>query len=340
MPEQKGNPKKLRSLKTWLLYTGIAFLFLIGIGVGYAVYLYDKTENTITESHEEVGRDNEISELRDGDVDPVEDNVSVLFLGVDANGEQGGDRRSDALLLATFNKEESSVKLLTIPRDSYVYIPEVDYYTKINHAFSYGEHRASIEAVESFLKVPVDYYVTMNFEGFVEVVDSLGGISFDVPYEMKESNSQNKKNTIHLYPGYQQVNGEEALALARTRKYDSDIARGKRQQEILKEVTNKATSASSVFKLEDLIVAVGSNMNTNLSFAEMRSFLSYGLDEKFSIEKINLDGDGDYMEDGIWYYHVEENSREKTQRKLRNHLDLEALSDIDHLVEDRDSTED
>src|SRR5699024_12665813 len=94
--------------------------------------------------------------------------------------------------------------------------------------------------------------------------------------------------------GYQKLSGEEALAIVRTRKYDSDVERGKRQQEVIKSLANQVTSASSLFKLSELIDAVGSNMNTNLSFNEMKSFFAYGLDKDFDIEKVNLEGDGGY----------------------------------------------
>ncbi|SFA99466.1 transcriptional attenuator, LytR family [Lentibacillus halodurans] len=324
--------------KKWTLIIAIPLLLMIIIGAIYVNYLYNKTENMVTDSQEKVGRENETSELRSKSVDPVEDNVSVLFIGVD-NSEfrDEEESRSDALILASFNKQDSSVKLLSIPRDSYVYVPEVDRYTKINHAHFFGGPRATIETVENFLHVPVDYYAKMNFEGFIEVVDSLGGITYDVPYEIWESDSNDDKNSIHLTPGEQQLNGEEALALARTRKYDNDVERGKRQQEILKTIANKAISASSVFKVGETIDAIGNNMTTNLSFENMKNFLSYGLDENITIETMNLSGDGGYMEDGLWYFHVNEESKHDIRAELRNHLDLEENVETSDFANDEEN---
>src|SRR5699024_7653135 len=119
----------------------------------------------------------------------------------------------------------------SIPRDSYVYIPEVGYEDKINHAHAFGGHRATIDAVENLLDIPVDYWVKLNFNAFVDVIDAIDGIDVEVPYEFTESNSDDKRDSIHLFPGKQLVDGEEALALARTRKLDNDIERGKRQLE-------------------------------------------------------------------------------------------------------------
>lgn len=325
-----GKSKKMKRKKI-LLYIILPLSIILLSVFAYGTHLYIKAQNTVNDSFEGVDRNNETSDLREEAVDPIEDNVSLLIIGVDDSEERGFEEgsRSDTLMLATFNKKKENVKLLTIPRDSYVYVPEVGYHTKINHAHAYGGPTATIDAVESFLNVPVDYYIRLNFEAFVETVDTLGGIEYDVPYEMQEPDSNDKKNAIHLLPGFQNLNGEEALALARTRKYDSDIARGKRQQEIIKTIVKEASSASSVFKLDDLMEVVGKNMTTNLSFKEMRSFISYGLKKSIPISTVNLEGNGGKMDDGIWYFQVEEESRASITEELRKHLDLPITNKYD-----------
>lgn len=320
------NEVKTKSRKKKIILGALIFFIVIAVaGVGYAGYLYQQANEIVTDSHEEVGRENETSPFRSTQVDPIEDNVSVLFIGVDdsEHRDSAANSRSDALILATFNKTNSSVKLLSIPRDSYVYIPEVDRSTKINHAHAYGGTKATIETIEEYLKLPIDYYVRLNFNAFVDIVDAIDGIYYDVPYEIVESDSGDQRDAMHLYPGYQKLDGEQALALARTRKYDSDVERGKRQQEILKEIAGKIASASSLFKLEDVLHAVGANMTSNLKMAEIRGFLSYGLGGDISIENVNFQGTGGYMDDGGWYYMVDEESRFNIQQELRNHLELE-----------------
>lgn len=315
---------KRRNYKKWLLFIGLCVIFILTIGIGYAAYLYNKTAEMVKHSHQAVGRDDEKSKLRDNAVDPVEDNVSILFIGVDTSEKRnfGEQSRSDALLLATFNKKKNSVKLLSIPRDSYVYVPEVGYHTKINHAHFFGGPKATMETVEHFLNIPVDYYIRVNFEAFTEVINSLDGIYYDVPYEIVEIDSQDKKGAIHLYPGYQKLYGEEALALARTRKYDNDLERGKRQQEIIKSIANRATSTTSIFKLDNVLNAIGENMRTNLTFQDMRSFLSYGLSKHVTIESLHLDGEGQRMDDGLWYFLVDDESLFSIQKELHQQLEL------------------
>src|SRR5699024_8237394 len=138
-----------------------------------------------------------------------------------------------------------------------------DDYTKITHAHYYGGPKATVDSVEKFLNVPVDYYARVDFNAFIDVVDTLDGIEYDVPFEISEMDSNDVEGAIHLMPGEQTLNGEQALALARTRKYDSDIERGKRQQQIVKQISKKAISISSVLKLDNLIDAVGDNLTTN-----------------------------------------------------------------------------
>ncbi|MGX9931882.1 LCP family protein [Virgibacillus salarius] len=320
--KMKTNRKKL------LLYIGIPLSVVVITVLSYGLHLYTTAKDAANESFEKVGRENEKSDLRSESVDPIEDNVSVLIIGVDDSENRGFNEksRSDTLILATFNKESGSIKLLSIPRDSYVNVPDHGY-TKINNAHFFGGPKKAINTVERLMNVPVDYYVRLNFEAFIEVVNSLGGIHYDVPFEIVEMDSQDNKNAIHLFPGLQELNGEEALAMARTRKYDNDIERGKRQQEIIKSIVKEAASASSILKLDDLITAVGNNMKTNLSFSEMKSFISYGINTNLSLSSVSLEGTGGKMNDGLWYYQINEQSRSELEKELRAHLDL-SISDV------------
>src|SRR5699024_9418774 len=273
---RKQKKRKLRKRAIFILLP----VFLIVAGLTYATYLYVKAKDVLSESNEEDGQ--EKSDLREEKVDPTEDNVSVLIAGVDASDVRNNaeNSRTDTLMLATLNKKENSVKMLSIPRDSLVYIPEVGREDKINHAHAYGGMEATRDTVENLLDIPVDYYVKLNFEAFIDVVNAVDGITVDVPYELYEQNSEDVPGAIHLLPGEQKLNGEEALALARTRKLDNDIERGKRQQEIIKAVVDKSISMSSILKYDDIIEAVGTNMTTNMEFSEMKSFISYGTSGK------------------------------------------------------------
>ncbi|QDP41475.1 LCP family protein [Radiobacillus deserti] len=316
--ETRIGRRKWRFRKRFFLLLMPLLVLICGTTV-YGALLINKADKVVTKAYEDDGR--EKSELREKEVDPTEDNVSVLFIGVDDSEARNyeGNSRSDALILATLNKEDKSVKLLSIPRDTYTYIPEVGYNTKINHAHAYGGAPASIEAVEQLLEIPVDYYVRLNFEAFVDVVDTLGGVKVDVPYEMYEKNSADVNGAIHLLPGTQLLDGEEALAFARTRKQDNDIERGKRQQEIIKAIIKKG--AVSITKYDNLLEAVGENMTTNMTFDQIKSFVTYGATGNLNVSTLNLAG-SDSMIDGVYYYQLDETDLAAKQQELKQHLGL------------------
>src|SRR5690606_2676506 len=185
----------------------------------------------------------------------------------------------------------------------------------------YNGPSSTIESVENLLDIPVDYYVRMDFEAFIDIVDALDGITVEVPYDLKEQDENDQAGAINLEEGIQTVNGSEALALARTRHYDNDIERGKRQQMILQAIMDKALSAGSFTKYADVIDAVGDNMKTNLSFKDMQAFFEYAKDGKPDVETITLDGYDD-MSTGIYYWQLDEESLMEVQDILQSHLGL------------------
>ncbi len=318
--KQRNTKRKKKILKL------VVFpLMVIAISViSYSTFLYSKAQTAMNDSYDPIDR---ISSKRETIVNPDIDNISVLFIGVDDSEERGfgTNSRSDALILATFNEKAKTVKLLSIPRDSYVNIPDHGK-DKITHAHAYGGPVTTIETVEELLDIPVDFYVKLNFNAFVDVINAIGGIKADVPYDFSESDSDEKKR-INLQAGFQQLDGEEALALARTRKLDSDIERGKRQLEIIEAIIDKATSANSIMKYADVIDAVGKNMVTDLSFSEMKSFIDYAKEgTSLNIETLSLEGQDLYLTNSkgnrIYYYDLDEDYLESVQTTLKSHLEL------------------
>ncbi|MEH7120116.1 LCP family protein [Neobacillus vireti] len=314
--ENKKSTRKKR-IFMWFL---VPFLIIAVSGAAYAAFIYQKAESVISKSYKPV----KAASKRTEQVNINMDNISILLIGVDESNSRkkqyGGAVRSDALLVATLNKKEKSVKLLSIPRDSYVYIPGKDKYDKITHAHAYGGPKMTIETVQELLDIPIDYYVKVNFYAFIDAVNALDGIDVEVPYAISEKDSEDHHDAVRLKPGMQTLNGEEALALARTRHQDSDIMRGMRQQEIIKAILKKALSIQSFSKHADLIEAVGNNMETNMSFNDMKSLIDYGLaGSGLTIDTVNLKGGDDYI-NGVYYYKLDEASVEETQQILKTHL--------------------
>lgn len=343
----RSKPKK--SKKKIKIIISVILFFLI-VGGGYTWFLVNKASSAVRNAAHDLARGDK-SDLRDKAVKPITNNVSVLIMGVDESDvrgkEYGGAIRTDALLLATFNKDSKTVKLLSIPRDTYTYIPIEKKKDKITHAHAFGSAKngknggpqASIDAVEKLMNVPVDYFVKFNFKSFIKIVDDLGGIEVDVPVEFTEQDSNDNAEAIHLEKGVQKLNGEEALALARTRHIDSDAMRGQRQQLVIEAILKKLTSVGSVTKVGNIIDDINGQFVTNLTFDDMLSFYKYGSDSE--IEKLQIQGDDCYMEKGddtcsksagggrTYYYNPDKKELAKVTNDLRSHLGLPAYTKTD-----------
>jgi LCP family protein required for cell wall assembly len=299
----------------------LLFLVLVASGLGYASFLMHKMKTAMNEAYEEIDTKQDTGDH----LDPNKDSFTVLFIGIDDSKTRNfqSDTRSDALILAAFNAETKSVKMVSIPRDSYVYIPCEDDYDKITHAHAYGGTKCTIESVEHLFGISIDYYVKMNFYAFIDVVDALGGIDVEVPYDIREKDAEDHRNAIVLKKGYQHLNGEEALALARTRKKDNDIERGKRQQQILQAILRKASHAGSIPKYDDVIEAIGSNMKTNFTFDDMKALIYYvSSGNSIQTESLVLKGTDD--NEGVYYYRLDEQSVEQVSDALRAQLQASA----------------
>ncbi|WP_270892960.1 LCP family protein, partial [Staphylococcus saprophyticus] len=279
------------------------------------------------------------SNIRDSKVNPSKDPISILFLGIDdnsgreKNGQTAEKSRTDAMILSTFNADKEQIRMLSIPRDTISYIPKVGYYDKITHAHAYGGPTASMDSVEATLDLPVDYYVRINMEAFVDAVDELGGIKYDVPYNINEPNT-NDTGKIKVKKGYQNLNGDEALAVARTRHQDSDLKRGQRQMDLIKKLFAKAQKADSFNKLDDVVEIVGKNAKHNLSYDEIKVLATSYLKDDIKIKSSQLEGDDDYL-NGIYYYNPDIKNILSTTNMLRSDLDLPKIKDKDELLNQR-----
>lgn len=316
----KSRIQRRRQRKGQIVKGIMTFLFtcFLIFGGAFAYFAYKITNVTSTSPTLDRG---DTSELREKPVNPGKDNISILFLGVD---DRDGDLvgRTDALILATFNKKEGSVKMTSIPRDSLVEIPGRVNKDKINHAHALGGLDLAIDTVENLFEIPVDYYVKLNFVAFIEIIDALGGVEIDVPFTFSEMDSHDRMNAITLYQGLHTLNGEEALAYSRMRMKDprGDIGRGERQQEVIKAIINKATSISSITSYGSVLDSLENHLSTNLGFSNMVSLHSYASSLN-DVQSVSLEGDHTSIR-GVYYYALSEESVKDLSRQFKEHLQL------------------
>lgn len=167
---------------------------------------------------------------------------TILLIGSDHRWQGGDGARSDTIMLARIQPDRHRIALLSIPRDLYVAIPGHGH-DRINMAFHYGGERLLTRVVRDTLGVEIDHFVEIDFHGFKDLVDDVGGVWFPVDERYFNRNigtaATNYAN-IDLQPGYQRLDGDEALAFARYRHGDSDFVRAARQQLLLRVVARDA----------------------------------------------------------------------------------------------------
>jgi LCP family protein required for cell wall assembly len=203
------------------------------------------------------------------------DRVNVLLLGLDhvVEGKRDVSHRADSILVASTDFETKQIRLVSIPRDSWIphykdgeLIREAD---KLGHTYIEGGVQCTKETVEQLLGVPIQYYVTINFNGFKKVIDAIGGIEVDVEKRMWYEDKWGGL-TIDLQPGLQHLNGEQAMGYARFRKdLTGDVGRMGRQQIVLKKMLEKMKSPANLPRLPKLFAIFKENVETNMSMDQL-----------------------------------------------------------------------
>ena len=212
--------------------------------------------------------------------------ATALVIGYDhrANEAKGTPSRSDTLMLVRADPGEKTISLLSFPRDLRVdiYCPgQATYRDKINAAYSSCGAQGTLETVRRLTGLPINYIITVNFRGFRQLVDKLGGVWMDV--DRRYYNNQGGPSgyaKINLQPGYQLLTGYKALDFVRFRHTDSDIYRNARQQQFVRAFKNQIDSAFSLTKLPQVIKIVTSNVEVGQGGGHdvsAKTVLSYGL---------------------------------------------------------------
>ena len=207
----------------------------------------------------------------------------ILVMGVDRvldvpiGSPESFNGRSDSMLLIRFDPSDRTVNMLSIPRDTQVPIPSYGV-TKINAANVYGGAALAQEVVSNKLNgVEIDRYVRIDTSGLAALDDAIGGVEINVPKRMKYVDKTQNLN-INLYPGMQNLNGEQAEGFARFRQdEEADIGRIKRQQIILKAVKAKIANPAIVLRLPELISIMQKHVDSSLSFDEMMAIATFSL---------------------------------------------------------------
>lgn len=326
--ETKTNNSKKRIWK-WIIICAV--VIILGVA-SYGAYVFVKVKGALDDTTTDIGRKGDKSELREEAVTFGKDPISILLLGVEEYTSNNKNGRADTQIIMTLDPDKNSINMITIPRDTRVNIENAGEYTgihKINAAYSYGsitEYGAvklQMETIEKLLDIPIDYYMTVNFDGFRDIVDTLGGVTIDIKEPFWERNFYTNEK-IEFEQGEQHLSGEEALAFVRMRKraVDATYSRDERQRQFLEAAVDQLVSAGTIFKVGKITDILGKNVKTDLTAGEI-----YDLQKRYlhsgglSIQSLEIGGE-DQTIDGSSYFIADEESLKEISQKMREVLKL------------------
>ena len=314
--KQRKNQKRRKIIYTILLA-------IVSVIIAVAAYAWSRISKAEDAIHQKV----ETVQLRDKELTD-DSSFSVLLLGID-NGAYGRDTevgRSDTMLLVTVNPKQKKTTMISIPRDSYTEIIGYGTFDKINHAYAFGKEQFSINSVQNMLNVPIDYYVTVDMQGLMGLVDAVGGLEITPVLTFTyEEESFIEGVTRH-------VDGEAALRYARMRYDDpeGDTGRQKRQQYVIQKLVEKLLSLGSVTKYEEILKTLENSVRTNFTVEKLFQIAQTHKEALQHFESDTINGDG-AMIGGIYYFVIPEAEKIRVSNVIRKSLDLEEISELKHI---------
>jgi len=242
------KPRKRRRWRRVLLIVVIVLGVLIsGSAIGGYLYLHNVDSRV-----QRVEAFNDIPDtIRPHKAPAAQNAENFLVLGSDTRDPSNTTgSRSDTIILMHITKDHSAAQLVSIPRDTWVHVPRSpdgrygNTNAKINAAYAWGGVPLTVETVESFTGVRIDHVVMVDFAGFKEIIDALGGVEINVDQAFTSTHSLTANSIRHFSAGPQMMDGATALDYSRERYAfaDGDFARIRHQQQVIKAILDKAAS--------------------------------------------------------------------------------------------------
>ncbi len=243
------------------------------------------------------------------DLDKLEP-INVLLLGV---SEDISTKLTDTIILCTYNPQNQKASMLSIPRDTFIgkSTANAKGSDKINALYSKGVEK-TVSAVEKITNVEIDYYIVVNTNALIEIVDIIDGVEFDVPINMKYDDPTQDLH-IDLKAGSQRINGEKAEQLLRFRhnndgssypaEYgDNDYGRMKTQRAFITEAAKQTIDVKNLFKANTIVKTVFKNIETNMEKEDLYKYIPAvaGFDME-NIVSEQLPGESDKC-NGLWFF--------------------------------------
>jgi LCP family protein required for cell wall assembly len=301
--KRRGPLRLLGKIVLWII---VAILVAAGALAGGTWLYINESVSAIRASSPGVIAAEEVLDV------PVPERPTVaLVIGYDRRpGESASvGSRSDTIMLLRADPDNEVISMLSFPRDMVVDHPGCSdtgpFRGRINEAYTYCGEKGTLETVKQLTHVPINYIVTVNFQGFIDIVNKLGGVYMDIDHRYLNDNSSGEPSyaTIDLHAGYQRLSGREALDFVRFRHTDSDIYRVVRQQEFVKAFKQQVSASFSLTKIPGIVetitdnveVGVGGGKELDVSTLYSYAKLVYGLPTG-NFQQVQIEGLAGYSE--------------------------------------------
>ncbi len=238
------------------------------------------------------------AEITTNPTNVTENPFVVYFTGIDMYGDISTVSRSDVNLVVVIHPKTKEILMVSIPRDTQVRVSSTGYLDKLTHAGTQGP-AVTIATIENFLDQEINYYAKTNFSGMIDIVDALGGITVDSPYEFTTMHGN-----YEIVEGENDMDGDMALSFVRERYAlpRGDFDRVINQQLALEAMITKASSPSVITRATGILQAVSGSFETDMSSEEIRSLLNMQLSDmaSWNISHVSITGSGGETSTGAY----------------------------------------
>ena len=300
----------------------LAVLILLGAGAGALLHTFGKMIGG-KNGHVSIGQ--AWQEAHEAAFEPKEgfpgqDKLTIVCMGIDDNWTNSdvvytANARTDTLFVLTMDLNKKKATMLSIPRDTYAHIvgTKNDWHFKINAAYTTGGPDRTVATVNEFLGTNANHFLVLNIDSTKKMVDALGGVDVNVEHEMHYHDKWGHLS-IDLQPGFQHLDGDNAVGFARYRHPDAgkrptvedgDDRRMYRQHILLRAMVDKAKNFANLTKAPDLVNIALSTVRTDLTRQQLLDLAAIFKNvQQNDIQTASIPGDDFRGENGAWFYKI------------------------------------
>lgn len=322
----KNTSKNSKKPKKKHIVLKIFFILVILLGIFVAKRLYDAGGNWIGAL---LGHNaNTLKNL---------DTLQVLILG-----ESTG--MSDTIIVASYDPKTQKAALMSIPRDTFTGDSKSSarYYHKINALYNYGETpEKTVKAVNKITGLDIEYYIIVDTEALIKLVDTIGGLEFDVPINMNYDDPTQDLH-IHLSAGYQKLTGSQVEGLVRFRHNNNgstypceygieDHGRSKTQRNVIIALAKQSLKLKNVTEISNIIDILKEYVDTNMNLNSVKDYVPYAFKMDMNNIKVGRLPGADKVVNGVWFFFHDEVETEALVNEL--FLDVVPESTVENTVQ-------